>query len=188
MGRSRCIVMAVLLAVALRAADAGAAGWYERMTSRPAPSWAVLIDPLGTVAGLYSGVIQVKPQVQFAFWRHFAVEAAPMFLYAYAKRGKVQTEVIGGGGLFGLRLVWNRLSGPYLSTRFGPLSLRSKDVKRLIMLLEVELGWSWAPRTRGLIMNGGMGYQGYYPLDRESRLYYVAAHSFMINYSIGYAW
>jgi hypothetical protein len=56
------------------------------------------------------------------------------------------------------------------------------------MLVEVEVGWSWAPRTRGLIMNGGLGYQGYHPLDAESRLHYVAAHTFLVNYSVGYAW
>jgi hypothetical protein len=164
------------------------AGWYEYMVRQPSPRAAVLIDPLAVIAGAYSGVIQVKPQVQYSPVRHLALEASPVFVYAYSKEGKVMSDVIGGGGMVGVRLVLNHLKGPYLSTRAGPLYLQSQHVKRLIMLLEIELGWSWAPRQRGLIMNGGMGYQGYYPLDRESRLYYVAAHGFMINYAIGYGW
>jgi hypothetical protein len=181
--------MAPLVLVALLAAAPEArAGWYERLTRNPGPRFAVLIDPMATLAGLYSGVVQVKPQVQVAPWQFVAIEAAPLFLYAYSKEGKVETEVMGGGALLGLRIVLNRLAGPYLACRFGPLKLKSGNLERVIGLLEIEAGWSWAPRTRGLIMNGGMGYQGFYPLDRESRLYYVAAHSFMINYSIGYAW
>ncbi|MBW2260527.1 MAG: hypothetical protein JRG91_01030 [Deltaproteobacteria bacterium] len=158
------------------------------MSKQPAPRVAVLIDPLGIMAGLYSGIIQIKPQVQYAPLRHLAIEATPVFLYAYSKEGKVYDTVLGGGAMLGLRLVLHHLKGPYLATRAGPLSLKSRSVERIIMLVEVELGWSWAPRARGLIMTGGMGYQGYYPLDSESRLYYVAAHTFMINYAIGYAW
>jgi len=182
------IAAALALVAGMQAAEAHAEGWYSRMTSRPAPRVAVLIDPMAVLAGLYSGVIQIRPQVQYAPLRHLAIEASPLFLYAYAKEDKVEASVMGWGGLVGLRAVLNLLSGPYLSTRAGPLSLQSGDLKRVIMLVEIELGWSWAPRARGLVMNGGMGYQGYYPLDRESRLYYVAAHTFLISYSIGYGW
>jgi hypothetical protein len=187
MARARSALPVLGLALLLHAPEARA-GWYDYMISQPAPRTAILIDPLLVLAGLYSGVIQVKPQVQYSPWRHIAVEVSPVFLYAYAKQGKVETSVIGGGGMAGLRFVLNHLRGLYLSTRAGPLGLKSDYVKRVIMLLEIELGWSWAPRRKGLIMNGGMGYQGYYPLDHESRLYYVAAHSFMINYAIGFGW
>ena len=169
-------------------APAAHAGWYSYMSQQPAPRVALLIDPLGVMAGLYSGIIQVKPQLHYAPLRHLGLEATPVFLYAYSKEGKVYDDVIGGGAMVGLRLLLFYLKGPYLAARAGPLSLKSRAVERIIMLVEVELGWSWAPRKRGLIMTGGMGYQGYYPLDRESRLYYVAAHTFMINYAIGYAW
>ncbi len=181
------VAIGVALSIVLLA-PAAHAGWYSYMSKQPAPRVAVLIDPLGIMAGLYSGIIQVKPQVQYAPLRHLAVEATPVFLYAYSKEGKVYDDVIGGGAMVGLRLLLHYLEGPYLAVRAGPLSLKSRSVERIIMLVEVELGWSWAPRQRGLIMTGGAGYQGYYPLDPESRLYYVAAHTFMINYALGYAW
>lgn len=176
-----------VLAVTLLAPVQARAGNLLRGPS-DAPHFALLIDPLEALAVLYSGVIKVRPQFQWAFCRFVGMEASAVFTYASARFEDVQNDVMGGGGMLGMRFFLDYLSGPYVSIRAGPLGLKGGDVVRVVMLVEAELGWSWAPRHKGLIMNGGLGYQGYHPLDRQTRLHFVAAHTFMVNYSIGYAW
>ncbi len=185
----RCQGMLVAAVLTVTMTDGTAAdARRSSLGTSTSPHFAVLVDPLEALAVLYSGVIKVRPQFQWGFSRFVGVEASAVFLYASARFNEAPDDVMGGGGMVGLRLGIDHLDGPYLACRAGPMGMKGGDVRRVLMLLEVEIGWSWAPRKKGLIMNGGLGYQGYYPLDAESRLHFVAAHTLLVNYSIGYAW